>query len=52
MFNRYLVLIPGALAFAVDHAESKADALQFAAYALGLHELPAGSMAIRIMGEC
>lgn len=48
--NRYLVLIPGALAFGVDHAESKADALQFAAYALGLYELPAGSIAVRIMG--
>lgn len=49
MFNRYLVLIPGALAFGVDHADSKADALRFAAYALGLHSLPAGSIAVRIM---
>jgi len=50
MFNRYLVLIPGALAVHVDHADNRAAALSFAAYALGLSALPAGSIAVRIMG--
>lgn len=50
MLNSYVVLIPGALAFGVDHASSRADALAYAAYSLGLRELPAGSLAIRVTG--
>lgn len=51
MFASYLVLIPGlSRAVAVDHADTRADAIAYACERVGLAEAPAGAVAVRVMG--